>query len=266
MAKSGSDGSAKTRKLGAVPGTFPSKVRWEDLWEADLDLERLRAKRAHFEHLRSLAEDDRHAGEAPRVDAQALAALVAALNLAQEPARRLLSDAALIAEWYISPELQERIAIGRKHEIKALYSIAATARTLSEKLAPFTVTIEEMFADMPDTFPGPDEGDVVKLSLDLAKFARSAQGLVAVLEPSKRRPDDRRNTAIVLACQAVQEATGKIVTATRGTRTVPNWHFTNAAGLFVYGLMRELGWRDQRVLVGAFQKLARPLSQKIEPQ
>jgi hypothetical protein len=231
--------------------------KWEDPWEAGLDLAKLRRKAAYFGTIRALAADPRHRGELSPVERQRIARLVDELGQEVLNAACLIDDAVLISEWYLLPLMQRRLGLGHERGLDDLTKAAALARRLHTHLDPIAAEIEHLFQAMPAELRVADDFDVLELKRFVGRFARDAEKTVACLKPAGRPRDARRNVAIVLATWAVEEATGEQVHISRGRSDCPDAHFTNAPGRFVRHFLATLGNWNEPVLVSAFDKLRR---------
>ena len=278
----------RTRRKSALGLTcFPSLLKWEDPWEAGLDLNRLRGRKSQFCAIRTLAEDrarryaasnidrdgvahlvaeledgaeESNPEEGLHVDQDEVARFIAELELGTEEARQLADDAFLIWEWFLLPRLQARVGMGREWLLQQLQRSARSARELQALLEPTAVQVEDLLLAMPRELKVPEDSDLLELVRLLKEFARSAEQSVAYLKPAGRRPDARRNLALALATWAVEEATGEKVRTSRGKKSCTTPHFTRPPGKFVAQFLHLIGDWDERVLVGAFDKLRRPRS------
>ena len=243
-------------RAGLTP--FPSLKKWEDPWEAGLDLVNLRGNAAEFDTIRQLSEDSPHGDPVPVVDPGQIDKLTASIELDDAKSAILRSDARLIAAWYELPKHQAHIFMGRSTLLDALEEAASKVRDLDEWLAPFVYETEELLQVLPAEVVGSRRDfDVVGLSQKSAEFSRLVDSILRFSRPPKRKPDSRRNVAIALAVWAVEDATGEAVTKKGQSRRGNSWHFTNRSGVFVRDLMKLLGWPDERVIVGAVEKLMR---------
>ena len=250
-----------------MPGLthFPSLQRWEDPWEAGLDLTKLRGKAEQFRRVRTLAEDPRHEDAPPLVDRGGIERLIAELELELAEAARLADDAALIWEWFLSPQLQAQVGLGKDSVWRKLESAAGSARQFCQELEPIAVETEHLFQAMPTSLNVSEESDLLDLVRRVGEFRRDADRSLDFLNPSGRQFDSRRNTALALAAWAVEDATGQQVQVSRGRASCAGPHFKNPAGKFVAALLKMIGGWNEPVLVGAFEKLRRPCRAKQPP-
>lgn len=237
---------------------FPSLAKWEDPWEPELDLTKLRRNAAKFDTIRQLSEHPRHGDPLPTIDRAKIGDLVKTLELDKPRSAVLADDARLIAAWYELPQHQARIYMGQKTLLDALDKAADPVRNLYDQLAPFQYETESLLEDMPLSVVGSHRDfDVAGLARKAVEFSSLVDRILEYLRPHNRRSDSRRNVALALTTWAVECATGEQVKTSRGTRTEVNWRFTTSSGEFVRDFMKLLGWPDVRVLVSAFEKLKR---------
>ena len=210
-------------RAGLTP--FPSLKKWEDPWEAGLDLVRLRGNAAKFQTIRQLSETPRPGrGEPlPVVAADQIDKLIAPLELDDAASAVLRSDARLIAAWYELPQHQARIFTGRSTLLDALEEAASKVRNLDDWLAPFVYETVELLQELPAEVVGTRRDfDVVGLGQQSAEFSRLVDSILRFSRPPKRKPDSRRNVAIALAVWAVEDATGEAVTKIPTIQSVHN--------------------------------------------
>lgn len=236
---------------------FPSLHLWEDPWEVGLDLRKLRAKKSLIDRVVLLLKQSGRAQYAPPGDRPQIEGLVSLLELDLDAGMRLVEDSLLILAWCGLREQRTDLQLGDAYAVKALAAAAQDARRLYGQLESNAVAIEEVIQALPGNGDNRlDSLDLLALSRQLALLVRAADIAAPLfgLTGSGRRPDGRRNVALALATEAVEEATG---TRVEITRRGDSWRFANASGRYVRDVLGLLGWSDERVLVGAFDKLRR---------
>jgi hypothetical protein len=179
---------------------------------------------------------------------------VDAAQLETRAAAQLCRDVMAIEAWYHLP--QRRRHLGLENPVDALEKAAALARDLHIILDANAVALEDMVD--PAIPAGDDNFDLLELSRQVGRFQNAALEALVRAQPGHggRKPDDRRNIAITLIVEAIEEALDEKVSISRGG-SKEHWRFTNRPGWLVRDFMAALGWRDERVLVGAFDKLRR---------
>jgi hypothetical protein len=167
---------------------FPSLVNWEDPWEPDVDLTKLRRNAAKFETIRQLSEHPRHGDPLPTIDRARIADLVRKLELDELRSAILTEDARLIAAWYELPQHQARIYMGQKGLLEALDEAANPVRNLYDRLAPFQLETENLLDELPPTVVGSQRDfDVVGLARRAVEFSSLVDRILEFLRPHNRR-------------------------------------------------------------------------------
>lgn len=261
---------------------FPSLRHWETGHEPAPGLKQLRAKQVAIEAITALPEKRRRAeaagldqtsvrpvAHAPEQDLAsgasedqdaAIRTLVDQLDLAPEPSARLQADARLILAWYHLPAAQIMLGFGLPSHLEVLAGARELAGQLHDRLAPYAMQIEDLMRSVPSQGSTADDVDLVQLTADLSRFLKAADAPIQWLGPRPgRRRGVRRNQAIALITEAVEEATGMQVGVSRGNRNRDERHFTNPPGRFLLGVLRLLGHRNEQALVSVFEELRRPL-------
>lgn len=228
------------------------------------DLASLRAKSRSLLSMTRLFDFPQLDQEGLTLDRRAVGEIILPLELDEPRASRLLEDSFLIAAWYWIPQRKDRLGISSDRHLKALRSAARYAQQLYDAIAADAQNIEELInlAPHPDR-PNSRDFDLVKFSNDVGRFVLAADRTVD--KPGARagrRPDNRRNIAIALATEAVENATRQRVGISRGNKRSEDPHFVRPPGRYVAELMRLLGFNDERTLVGAFERLRRGKSVK----
>jgi len=257
----------KVRSTAPLAERFPSLQKWKTPWEMIVDLPSLRAnadKLLSFAALyeqRSVVKPDEHPDDKHvSVDKDAFVAAADALSLTGKARRQLTEDSQLIAAWYLQPARQSHVGLTRPDDLRAVEQIAGWAQLLHFTIFTHLDGIEQLR----DLIAVNDDG-----SFDDLDFAQCAAiiGSIAIFadRASKhfkaphggRKPEARRNYALALIVAAIEEATGKKVTSTRGPDSDPQKRFTDAAGQYVAEFFRSVGLKDEQVLVGAFEQISR---------
>jgi hypothetical protein len=238
---------------------FPSIGAWEIPWEKKVDLATLRAKEKSLQVMTAIFEDPRHRRAQLSLDPDSVRLLISRLNVSATEATRLHEDTMLIGAWYYLPKRRAHLRLDHAGELKALDRAANQASRFLREVQPDANAIEDLLGSLSDDDPEVyREIDVQRLIADATSFIKAANRILELSKPGRggRKPDDRRNLAIALVADAVEEASGQQVTISRNSSD-GEWRFTNDAGRFLRDLMGLLGWKDERVLVGAFDKLRR---------
>jgi hypothetical protein len=251
---------APSKPLNSAPGLtrFPSAAFWEDPWEPHFDLLALRGKASSLDAVSRLASKLQPGIKLPRPNREKIARLVDSLALERGKAEELAEDICLLARWYSLPELGRRIRIGPAAVIDQLRQAGRHAERLQTLLGGIAPEAEQLAEDLTVDLPVvTDHRSLMSFADDAGRFAIAARAIVKLLRPQGRPREHRRNLAIVLACQAVEEATGQRVTTGRQSADATGEHFTNAAGDFLAAVMKMLTRLDDRVVAGAFVDLRR---------
>jgi len=233
---------------------FPSLHFWEDPWEPNFDLAKLRASAAKLDQVAKLGDLREWKRPFPRspVNAEFLKSLIEPLPLRAAVADKLKLDVTLLGAWFVLPAQLRALSMGVPQHIAALQSTAAHARHLYNEISSNALGVEDLI----NAFAADEaEMDVLNLTVELGTFIEGATRAIERLHLGQpgRKTDSRRNVAIALATHAVEEATENRVQITKGD----DWHFTNPPGEFVRDVMKLLNGDSERVLVGAFDKIRR---------
>lgn len=167
---------------------FPSLVIWEDPWEPDLDLAKLRRNAAKFETIRQLSENPRHGDPLTTLDRGRIADLVKPFELSNTQSAVLIDDAHLIAAWYELPQHRKRIYMGQKALLEALDEAANPVRNLYDRLGPYQYETESLLEEMPSSVVGSQRDfDVVELARKAVEFSSLVDRILEFLRPHNRR-------------------------------------------------------------------------------
>lgn len=261
---------------------FPSLRHWETGYEPAPGLKQLRAKQVAIEAITALPEKRRRAeaagldqtsvrpvAHAPEQELAsgasegrdaAIRTLVEQLHLAPELSARLQADVGLILAWYHLPVAERMLGFGLPAHLEVLARAKELAGQLHDRLAACPMQIEDLIRSVPTGGSMADDVDLVQLTADLSRFLKAADATIQWLGPRPgRRRGVRRNQAIALITEAVEQATGMQVGVSRGNRHRDERHFTNPPGRFLLGVLRLLGYRNEQALVSVFEELRRPL-------
>lgn len=257
----------KARSTAHLAERFPSLQKWKTPWEKIVDLPSLRAnadKLLSFAELyeqRSVVKPDEHPDDKHvRFDGDALVAAADALSLTDKARRQLTEDSQLIAAWYLQPARQSHVGLTRPDDLRAVEQIAGWAQLLHFTIFTHLDGIEQLRDIMAVDDDGSFEDlDLVQCAAIIGSVAIFADHVSKQFKAPHggRKPEFRRNYALALIVAAIEEATGKKVTSTRGPDSDPQKRFTDAAGQYVAEFFRSVGLKDEQVLVGAFEQISR---------
>jgi len=244
---------------------FPSQLRWEEPWEPELDIRKLRAKAPA---VRRPYELHAHPARPVPVDAtplrvqlglpdsESIKAVIAELVLADDVREKLLADLELISLWYRLPEARAAVGfeIGASHD--QLRQGAVLAGKLADLLGPYATEIEAFLAALPDDVTKA-EHNLMGLADDARRFSQAAAAALKHIKRSGRAPDSRRNIALVLTVQAFEEATDRKIAVTRVDKQTGDPAFNGQEGRAVAKFLRALTEGMENQLVVAFERLRR---------
>ena len=184
--------------------------------------------------------------------------LVGPLILEDGKTEQLAEDIRLLGRWYSLPELGRRIRVGPAAIIDQLRQAGRYAESLQTLLGGIAPQTEQLAEDLAIELPMViGDRSLMSLADDAGQFGLATRTMVKLLRPQGRPREHRRNLAIMLACQAVEEATGQRVTTGRRNADATGECFTNAPGRFIAGVMRLLTRSNEEVVAGAFVDLRR---------
>jgi hypothetical protein len=252
----------RPKPLDSKPGltSFPSAAFWEDPWEPHFDLVALREKAGSLDAVSRLASKLQPGIKLPGLNREKIARLVDSLALEKGKAEELTEDICLLARWYSLPELARLIRVGPAAVIDQLRQAGRHAESLQTLLGGIAPEAEQLAEDLTVDLPVvTDHRSLMSFADDAGQFASAARAIVKHLRPQGRPREYRRNLAIVLACQAVEQATGQRVTTGRQSADATGERFTNAAGHLLAAVIKMLTRLDERVVAGAFVDLRRGL-------
>lgn len=244
---------------------FPSQIRWEDPWEPEFDIRKLRAKTSvirrpyelHAHPARPVPTDaDSLRVQLGLPNSESLKAVVAELALADDIRAKLLADLELISLWYRHPEARAAIGFGVGASQAQLKQGAVLAGELADLLGPYATEIEAFLAAFPDEVMKV-EHNLTRLSDDARRFSAAAAAALKHLKRGGRPPDSRRNIALVLTVQAVEEATDRKITVTRMDSNTGEPAFNDKEGRAVSRFLHALTGAMENQLVVAFERLRR---------
>ena len=244
---------------------FPSQIRWEDPWEPELDMRKLRAKatvvRRPYELYAHPARPEPADAAPPCVqldlpDSASIKAAVAELALPDDIRETLLADLELISLWYRLPEARAAIGFETGASQDLLKQGAVLAGKLADLLGPYANEIEAFLAAFPDNVTN-IEHNLTRLADEARRFSSAAAAALKHLKTGGRPPDSRRNTALVLTAQAVEEATNRKIRVTRVNTQTGKAGFSNGSGTAVAKFLHALTGASEPHLVGAFERLRR---------
>lgn len=243
---------------------FPSQILWEDPREAGLDIRKLRAKEPVIRVPYDLAaHPDRpgidfellHAGlRLP--SRQFISSITTYLNLSEEALERLHLDLDLVSMWFRLPEVRRETAFETAVSFEQLEQIARRSDELAALLAPYALEVEEWLAVMPDELALGDH-NLVAMANNVCRLSSAIRNVLDVSKHRGRPADSRRNIALVLTIQAVEEATGQKVCVTRESRNDGLARFSNTSGQVAAEFVSNLTGAGQPHLVVAFERLRR---------
>ena len=187
-----------------------------------------------------------------------VAQLVEPLTLDEVSASRLRDDAMLIADWYFHPRRLAYLHMDQAEAIRALGAISKPAERLSNALSLHAREVEELLHALPlDDSPGADELDLLRFLREAGLLARAATEAARKLRPGHggRAAEVRRDVSLALISWAAEEATGKRVSISNGTKQRGGRHFVGASGHFVYRVMNLLTGMNEKQLTRLFDRL-----------
>lgn len=129
---------------------------------------------------------------------------------------QLAEDTFLLAKWYFLPELGKQIAIGRETMLDQLKKAGQYADSLYTLIAGIAPQVEELASDLNLSLPMCSDGkSLMSFADEIGQLGNVARGILKVTRPRARRRESRRNHAIVLASQAVEDACGVRIETSR---------------------------------------------------
>ena len=258
MPKSPPDGAEEWPVPAGATTRFPSLPVWEDPWERKVDLTRLRANAVSFVTFRKLIEDSKRPAPELLVGVDLVAQLVEPLALDEISSSRLRDDAMLVTDWFLQPRRLAHLHLGQSETINALKPISGLARDLNGFLSLHGREIEELFASLPlEGCPGADVMDLLRFSREAALLSRAASEADRKVRPGHggRAAEVRRDVSLALLTWATEQATGKRVSISAGTRERGGRHFVGESGHFVYRIMNLLTGKSEKQLTRLFDRL-----------
>ena len=237
---------------------FPSLRIWEDPWERKIDLTRLRADAVSFVTFRRLMEDSKKDASALVIQKDLVAQLVEPLALNDSSASRLRDDAMLVTDWFFQPGRLAHLHLDQAETINVLKPISRLACDLNGFLSLHGREVEELFASLPlEGCPGADEMDLLRFSREAALLSRAATEADRRVRPGHggRAGEVRRDVSLALLTWATEQATGKRVSISAGTRARGVRHFVGESGHFVYRIMNLLTGKSEKQLTRVFDRL-----------
>lgn len=229
MPKSAPPSPTKARKSAEKSERFPSRALWQDPWEGVGDLKKLRAKKAWLDSISRLAERDPGAQQLPVVSEEALGDLVASLALESDKAKKLASDARLIARWHHLPEYRKRYRLGHVERLKLLTAALKAGERFYDVLAPDAFGFEGLLGEL--GLNDDDTLDLPRLADQAHRFTQLAKNALKLTKRRVGRPVDvGRNQVLTVAVEAVEEATGGRVHRVAGPKGTRRCAFQQQGG------------------------------------
>lgn len=187
-----------------------------------------------------------------------VAQLVEPLALGRVSASRLRDDAMLVADWYFHPRRLAHLHMDQAEAIHALGAISKPARQLCDALSMDAREVEELLSSLAlDDSPRADELDLLRLAREAGLLARAATEAARKLRPGHggRAAEVRRDVSLALLTWATEQATGKRVSISAGTKMRGGRHFVGHSGHFVYRVMNLLTGQNEKQLTRLFDRL-----------
>lgn len=258
MAKSPQSADANWPAPAGATTSFPSLRRWEDPWEREVDLKWLRVNAASFKSIRRLIEDAKMVAPELLIQDNLVIQLIGPLALDNASAGSLLNEAMLITDWYLQPRRLAHLEMGQPETIKALSAISRLAQDLNYLLSLHAREVEELLQTLPlENCPGAEEMDLLQLSREVGRLSRAATEADRKVRPGHggRAAEARRDCSLALLTWATEQATGKRVSISAGTKGRPGRHFVGDSGQFVYRVMNLLTGKNEKQLTRLFDRL-----------
>ena len=195
------------------------------------------------------------------MSSERLADLVRPLNLNAGLAEQLVARLDLVAGWYVAPKIRSALKQGLPQVRDLLAKIADEARQLFRSVSlvdPRTAAVLYwMLALEPDALEPQNPIMINDLRLRIHDLALVADRAAVDMPVNVGRPKEYvRDTALMLAMQAI-ESTGERVGLSRGTRSRPEPHFSNASGRLIRDLFTALGLTQEPIFAQAAERIRR---------
>jgi hypothetical protein len=242
------------------PPIFPYRVVWEEIGDQTVTFGNLEGRRQEFQTLVGINIDLKLG--VPCASSERLAGLVRSLGLNTGLSDQLIARLDLVAGWYLAPKIRGVLKQSLPQVRELLAQVAEDARRLYGSVSqvdPRTAAVLYwMLAPEPDC-RDPEEPIIVdRLASRIHDLALVAGRAAADMPVNPGRPKEYvRDSALMLAIEAVEEFSGERVGLSRGTQARPEPHFSNRTGHIIRDLFAEMGLTQETLLAQAVERLRR---------
>lgn len=182
---------------------------------------------------------------------------IAPLRLGPGDAQALLADTRLILDWYRMPWASRGTPAGSAMSLDILAKFLTAADAIASlRYAELRQADRLLRSDLAGRTPPHGRIDILRIHSDVKTLSGTISETLAQFEPPKGRPLTlRRDRCLALLGDAVFAASGRRVRVSPRSTTPTARRFENDAGRFVLAVMSSIGWSDEHVLVGAFERM-----------